>query len=136
MAEETFTLLTGAMNSEPKEQEKFIKHLLDPRRASLTLTVMTEATRNPAVMERVVENGKKLMTQLSAHYHIREDDDDRLFRLQVSMRLFLGISIGSVFDGVVEGDKLRKVLMETNRWLVDNKVETNCLNREEKTNAV
>lgn len=136
MAEETFTLLTGAMNSEPKEQEKFIKHLLDPRRASLTLTVMTEATRNPAVMERVVENGKKLMTQLRAHYHIKKDDDDRLFRLQVSMRLFLGISIGCVFDGIVEGEKLRKILMETNRWLVDNKVETNCLNREEKTNAV
>lgn len=136
MAEETFTLLTGAMNSEPKEQEKFIKHLLDPRRASLTLTVMTEATRNPAVMERVVENGEKLMTQLREHYQIKEDDEDRLFRLEVSMRLFLGISIGSVFDGVVEGDKLRKVLMETNRWLVDNRPETNCLNCEEKTNAV
>ena len=136
MAEETFTLLTGAMNSEPEEQEKFIKHLLDPRRASLTLTVMTEATRNPVVMERVVENGEKLMTQLRAHYHIKEDDEDRLFRLEVSMRLFLGISIGSVFCGIVEGGKLRNILMEINRWLVDNKSETNCLNGEEKTNAV
>lgn len=136
MAEETFTLLTGAMNSEPEEQEKFIKHLLDPRRASLTLTMMTEATRNPVVMERVVENGEKLMTQLREHYHIKEDDEDRLFRLEVSMRLFLGISIGSVFCGIVEGGKLRNILMEINRWLVDNKSETNCLNGEEKTNAV
>lgn len=52
------------------------------------------------------------------------------------MRLFLGISIGSVFCGIVEGGKLRNILMEINRWLVDNKSETNCLNGEEKTNAV
>ncbi|WP_289185559.1 TetR/AcrR family transcriptional regulator [uncultured Parasutterella sp.] len=136
MAEATFTLLTGAMNSEPEEQEKFIKHLLDPRRASLTLTVMTGAGGNPVVMELVGEEGEKVMTHLGARYDSKEDDEDRLFRLEVSMRLFLGISIGSVFCGIVEGGKLRNILMEINRWLVDNKSETNCLNGEEKTNAV
>lgn len=120
MSRETFEMLTEAMRAAEGDGSVLPKGLFDPRKASLTITVMTEAARNPEIARQLVENGNKLRSIMMEHYGITEEDTERRFRLELSLCLFLGLSIRSIFSDLLDSNELKKLLMATNRWLMDN----------------
>lgn len=110
MGRETFEALRTAINAGKKGPS--CESIFDSRRSSLMLTILTECTRNPAIKEKIKENGARLRELITQGCHFDSNNQEEQYRILCVMALYLGISISNIFTPIENRELMSKILTD------------------------
>ena len=92
-------------------------NLLKPERAALILTLITEATRDPKLMEHFQRHQEKFNELLYQYYQVDPDDEEHKVRLELLDALYSGLAVRSLFSPCENKVLLKKLLAKVDRFI-------------------
>lgn len=118
MNQEIFDTLKSSMCGERSiDKEKCLDNLLKPERAALILTLITEATRDPKLMEHFQRHQEKFNELLYQYYQVDPDDEEHKVRLELLDALYSGLAVRSLFSPCENKVLLKKLLAKVDRFI-------------------
>lgn len=118
MSKELFENFRQNMCDDGKlDNSNCIENLLDPRRSALMLTLTTEATRDPKLMEQIRKNNEIFRDLIFKYYEVDENDIEHLSRMQLLQAMYTGLAVVSLISPIKNKEVLKELLYKTDAWI-------------------
>ncbi len=95
--------------------------VFDQKKATLMLTLMTEATRDEQVKKSLVKNFKDIEEILWDTYEVDPEDTEHQMRVELMMSFYVGTSIRQLFTPTSDREAMKKILIKVDEWLSQKK---------------